>query len=120
MGRRRWKWAIAALLIPAWAGALGPGEMQSQAGLTGLDLRQGHRVMAEDQDLQVKLREELHQVVSERIVIIDHHQAHLPAPIKKSRPRSLGGFGLNITLSFYIWRLTGDVNGFLGLLRTRS
>jgi hypothetical protein len=40
--------------------------------------------MAEDQDLQVKLIEKLHQVVSERIVIIDHHQAHLPPSIKKA------------------------------------
>ncbi len=35
-------------------------------------------VVAKNQDLQVELIEELHQVVGKGVVIVDHHQAHQP------------------------------------------
>ena len=35
-------------------------------------------VVAEDQDLQVELVKELHQVIGKGVVVVDHHQAHRP------------------------------------------
>ncbi len=49
-------------------------------------------VVAEDQDFQVELVEELHQVIGEGVVVVDHHQAHQPpSQIKKATQLSLGG-----------------------------
>ena len=64
--------------MPACSGALGPGEMQSQSGLKGRDAGQIDLVVAEDQDLQVELVKELHQVIGKGVVVVDHHQAHRP------------------------------------------
>ena len=66
---------MTALLMPAWAGALGPGEMQSQSGWSA-DRERLTAVVAEDQDLQVKFVKELHQVIGEGVVVVDHDQAH--------------------------------------------
>ena len=90
---------MTALLMPAWAGALGPGEMQSQRGQSASISARVDRVVAEDQDLQVELVEELHQVIGEGVVVVDHHQAHRPPPKppsknKKAAQMSLGGFRL--------------------------
>lgn len=49
-----------------------------------------------DQDLQVKLIEELHQVVGKRIIIINHDDPHGPLQ-KKSHPDSLSLDGLRLT-----------------------
>ena len=35
-------------------------------------------VVAKDQDLQIELVEELHQVIGKGVVVVDHHQAHQP------------------------------------------
>jgi hypothetical protein len=57
--------------------------------------------MAKDTNLQVELIEELHQVVGEGVVVVDHHQTHDAPKIKKAAQMSLGGFRLNITLHLY-------------------
>ncbi len=68
------------LEIPASPGVQGPGEMIRRLGWHGLDLLERDLVVAHDSqiDSRVDLAEPLHEVVGERIVIIDQEN-HEPA-----------------------------------------
>ena len=57
---------------------LGAGRDAEPVGGKRGDAGQIDLVVAEDQDLQVELVKELHQVIGEGVVVVDHHQAHQP------------------------------------------
>ena len=58
--------------MPASLGVQGPGETTRCVGRGRLDLGDGHVVVALDGDVGAELAEELHEVVGERVVVVDH------------------------------------------------
>ena len=60
--------------MPASFGVQGPGEITICAGAERLDLLERDLVVAEHHHLLLELAEVLHEVVGERIVVVDHQQ----------------------------------------------
>ena len=78
--------------IPASVGVHGPGEMTTAAGMKRANTGDIDGVVALDDDVGAEFAEVLHDVVGERVVVIDHqdffiarHATYLLAAISKSR-----------------------------------
>ncbi len=61
--------------MPASRGVHGPGEMTIAAGLDRPRAGDVDRVVAPDDHFGAEFAEVLHQVVGERIVIVDHEES---------------------------------------------
>ncbi len=61
--------------MPASFGVHGPGETTTRSGCAREQLVDGGLVVAHDVELGAELAEVLHEVVRERVVVVDHQDA---------------------------------------------
>ena len=75
---RPWKCSITGRETPASAGVPGPGETTTWVGCERLGLLGGDAVVAGHVHLRAGGCDVVHQVVGERVVVVDHEHLHGP------------------------------------------
>ena len=81
---------ITSIVMPASSGRPGPGEITIRSGLQRRDLVDRDGVVAHDLHVGAELAEVLHEVVGERIVVVDdadHGSRHVRGPAARARAR---------------------------------